>query len=153
MLALLHEATVGHPLAAERECVIHGDPGPFNTIFREGLPMAFIDWSSCRPGGRLEDLGYMAWTWCIQSQGGVPVAEQARHLRELRDGYGDTSPEILLDAMASSQDRIITAETANLRNPRLSAVRREHASAAVAWATADRALLCDQSAILLNALS
>jgi hypothetical protein len=44
----------------------------------------------------------MAWTWCTQSQGHVPVAEQARHLREMRDGYGDTSPEILLDAMASS---------------------------------------------------
>ena len=48
-----------------------GDPGPFNTVFRAGLPAAFIDWSSCRPGGRLEDLGYMAWTWCIQSQGHV----------------------------------------------------------------------------------
>jgi hypothetical protein len=60
----------------------------------------------------------MAWTWCIQSQGQVPMARQARHLRELRDGYGDTSPEILLDAMASSQERIITAETANLSNPR-----------------------------------
>ena len=153
MLSLLHEATAGHPLAAGRECVIHGDPGPFNTIFRAGLPVALIDWSSCRPGGRLEDLGYMAWTWCIQTQGHVPVAEQARHLRELRDGYGDTGPEILLDAMASSQERIITAETANLSDPRLSAVRREHASAAVAWATADRALLRDHSAVLLDALS
>lgn len=38
MLGRLHEVTAGHPLAAGRECVIHGDPGPFNTIFREGLP-------------------------------------------------------------------------------------------------------------------
>jgi pyruvate/2-oxoglutarate/acetoin dehydrogenase E1 component len=57
--------SASHPLAADRECVIHGDPGPFNTIFRKGLPIALIDWSSCRPGGRLEDLGYMAWTCAI----------------------------------------------------------------------------------------
>jgi hypothetical protein len=88
MLRLLHETTAGHLLAAGRVCVLHGDPGRFNTIFWQGLPAAFIDWSSCRPGDRLDDLGYLAWTWCIQSLGHVPIAEQARHLRELRDGYG-----------------------------------------------------------------
>jgi hypothetical protein len=152
MLSLLHRLTAGHPLAADQECIIHGDPGSFNTIFREGLPVAFIDWSSCRPGARVDDLGYMAWTWCIQSQGHVPVAEQARHLRELRDGYGDTSPEILLGAMVNSQNRIIAAETANLRNPRLPATRREHAKAAIMWATTDRSLLRKHNAVLLNAL-
>ncbi|NBE91973.1 phosphotransferase [Nonomuraea sp. K271] len=54
MLRELHEATAGHMLAAGRECVVHGDPGPFNTVFRDGLPVAFIDWSSCRPGDRLD---------------------------------------------------------------------------------------------------
>ena len=106
MLRRLHETTADHPLAAGRECVVHGDPGPFNTIFRQGLPVAFIDWASCRPGDRLGDLGYMLWTWCIQSQGHVPVAEQARHLRKLRDGYGDIEPEILLDAMVRSQTAV-----------------------------------------------
>jgi Ser/Thr protein kinase RdoA (MazF antagonist) len=152
MLRLLHEITAGHRLAAGRECVVHGDPGPFNTIFREGLPVAFIDWSSCRPGGRLDDLGYMAWTWCIQSQGHVPAGEQARHLRELRDGYGDVDPEILLDAMVRSQTRIVDLETANLGNPRFPAARRQHARAAIAWATADRALLREHQARLLSAL-
>lgn len=153
MLLLLHESTAGHSLAAGRECVIHGDPGPFNTVFHHGLPTAFIDWSSCRPGRRLDDLGYMAWTWCIQSQGRVPLADQARHLRELRDGYDDISPQVLLQAMMSSQGRIIAAETANLRNPRLPRSRREHARSAIAWATADRALLREHSAVLLSAFT
>jgi len=152
MLRLLHETTAGHGLAAGRECVVHGDPGPFNTIFRRGLPVAFIDWSSSRPGDQLEDLGYMAWTWCIQSQGGVPIGEQARHLRELRDGYGDIEPEILLDAVVASQARIVEAETANLGNPRLPAARRQHAKAAVAWAAADRALVRQHEVLLLAAL-
>jgi hypothetical protein len=105
MLRLLHETTAGHRLAAGRDCVRHGDPGPFNTIFWQGLPVAFIDWSSCRPGDRRDDLGYLAWTWCIQSQCHVPIVEQARHLRELRDGYGGIEPENLLDAMMRSQTR------------------------------------------------
>lgn len=36
MLRGLHDATAGHDLAGDRECVLHGDPGPFNTIFRAG---------------------------------------------------------------------------------------------------------------------
>lgn len=152
MLRLLHETTAGHRLAAGRDCVLHGDPGPFNTIFWQGLPVAFIDWSSCRPGDRRDDLGYLAWTWCIQSQGHVPIAEQARHLRELRDGYGGIEPENLLDAMMRSQTRIVDLETANLSNPRLPASRCQHAKAAIAWASADRALLRRHKAPLLSAL-
>jgi len=84
--------------------------------------------------------------------GHVPIAEQARHLRELRDGYGDIEPENLLDAMMRSQTRIVDLETANLSNPRLPAARRQHAKAAIAWASADRALLRQHKALLLSAL-
>ncbi|SPL93989.1 aminoglycoside phosphotransferase [[Actinomadura] parvosata subsp. kistnae] len=150
MLRDLHAATAGHPLAGARECVIHGDPGPFNTIFREGLPVAFIDWSSCRPGDRMDDLGYLAWTWCVQAEGQVPIADQAAHLRELRDGYGDVSPERLVEAMIGRQEHIIEAETARLRTRDLPPRRRRHAEAAIAWATADRALVLRHRAMLLQ---
>ncbi|MEV4111723.1 phosphotransferase [Nonomuraea sp. NPDC049695] len=152
MLRALHEATAGHPLAAGRECVLHGDPGPFNAIFQRGLPVALIDWSSCRPGDRLDDLGYMAWTWCIQSQGRVPIDEQARHLRELRDGYGAVEPERLLDAMVRSQTRIVDAEAANIDDPALTPARRRHAEAAVTWAATDRDLVRRHRRRLLAAL-
>lgn len=152
MLRQLHEATAGHLLAADHECVIHGDPGPFNTIFQQGLPVAFIDWSSCRPGNRIDDLGYMAWTWCIQAQGRVPITEQAQHLRELRDGYGSIEPEHLLDAMTRRQTCIADAEAANLNNPTLTPTRRRHAEAAIAWATADRELIHRHQTLLLSTL-
>ena len=152
MLRELHEATAGHVLAAGRECVIHGDPGPFNTIFQHGLPVAFIDWSSCRPGDRLDDLGYMAWTWCIQSQGRVSIIDQARHLRELRDGYGTIEPADLLDAMVRRQTHIADAEAANIGDPTLTPARRRRAKAAVAWATADRELVHRHQPLLLSAL-
>ncbi|MEQ4723922.1 aminoglycoside phosphotransferase family protein [Nonomuraea sp. B19D2] len=152
MLRALHEATAGHSLAAGRECVVHGDPGPFNTIFQQGLPVAFIDWSSCCPGNRLDDLGYMAWTWCIQSQGRVPIIEQARHLRELRDGYSTAEPERLLDAMVRRQSWTADMESANIDDPTLPPARRRHAEAAVAWATADRELIHRHRTLLLSAL-
>ncbi len=55
----------------------------------------------------------------------MTIAEQARHLRELRDGYGDIEPEILLDAMMGSRTRIVDLETASLGNTRRSAARRQ----------------------------
>ena len=152
MLRELHDLTAGHPLAAGRECVLHGDPGPFNTIFDGGTPVAFIDWTSCRPGDRLDDLGYMAWTWCVLSEGNVPIDDQARHLRELRDAYGPVGPETLLDAMIRGQNRIVNDLGPVMRDPREPAARRQWAEEAVRWATADQNLVRANERLLLSAL-
>ncbi|CCH31939.1 aminoglycoside phosphotransferase family protein [Actinosynnema sp. NPDC047251] len=152
MLRALHDATAGHPLAGGAECVVHGDPGPFNTIFRDGTPVAFIDWSGCAPGTRLDDVAYLAWTWCVQSQGNVPIADQAAHLRELRDGYGDIGPDDLVAAMVGRQTRIVDHETTNRDDPSLTATRREHAENAIRWAASDRALILEHRELLLAAL-
>jgi hypothetical protein len=141
MLRELHTATAGHPRSAGHECIVHGDPGPFNTIFQRGWPVAFIDWDSSGPGQRLDDVAYMAWTWCIQSQGNVPIADQARHLRELREGYGDVPAEELIEAIVWRQTLIATKESANRLDPSKSDARRRHAERAIAWATSDRDLV------------
>ncbi|MFC3990377.1 phosphotransferase [Actinoplanes siamensis] len=152
ILRELHDATDGHALAGTQECVIHGDPGPFNTIFRQGQPVALIDWDSCRPGRRLEDLAYMSWTWCIQSAGNVPIEHQAEHLRELRDGYGSVETELLIDMMLLRQAEIAASEAANARNLALDRVRRQSAEEAVAWAENDSALVRGNRTTLLAAL-
>ncbi|HEX4725754.1 MAG TPA: phosphotransferase [Pseudonocardiaceae bacterium] len=152
MLRQLHEATAGHALAGDRDCVVHGDAGPFNTVFQDGHPVAFIDWTGCAPGARLDDLGYLAWSWCIQTTGNVPIDDQAAHLRELRDGYGDVDPEQLLDAMIRQQTRIVDLETVNLHDPRFSPTRRAHARRAITWADSDRDLIRRHHALLLSAL-
>jgi hypothetical protein len=152
MLRALHDLTAGHPLAGGRECVLHGDPGPFNTIFRGGMPVAFIDWTSCRPGARLDDLGYMAWTWCVQAEGNVPVSAQAAHLRELRDAYGPVAPGALIDAMTASQDRVLLHSRRAVRDARYPAAQRAWAGEAIRWASADQALIRASERILLDAL-
>jgi hypothetical protein len=152
MLRELHNVTSGHALAADQECVIHGDPGPFNTIFQDGRPIAFIDWDSCRPGQRLEDLAYMAWTWCVQSAGNVPVDQQAVRLRQLRDGYGCAEADTLLEMMMARQSQITELEAANARDSALEPARRRHAEEAVAWATNDRDLLRRNRKLFLKEL-
>ncbi|MFC1402075.1 MULTISPECIES: phosphotransferase [Streptacidiphilus] len=108
LLRALHDATRGSSLAAPQPLVCHGDPGPNNCVFREGRPVAFIDYDQAAPGEALTDVGYLAWTWCISSRPTAPPAHaQAAQVRLLADAYGLTAPErrLLPDAVLDSQLR------------------------------------------------
>ncbi|MFD9500683.1 aminoglycoside phosphotransferase family protein [Streptomyces sp. NPDC060035] len=108
LLGSLHEATRGSTLAAASAVVCHHDPGPNNTVFVDNRPSAFIDFDTAAPGDPLEDLGYMAWTWCISSRRDAPPAgEQATQVRILTDAYGlDAHGRSgLIDAMLDRQTR------------------------------------------------
>jgi hypothetical protein len=142
ILRELHDVTRGDGLAADRECVVHGDPGPFNVVMRDGMPAAIIDWDSAHPGSALEDVGYAAWTWCVQSAGGVPIPDQGRRLRAFRDGYDRSmSPAELLRAIEAAHHALRDSEYAILADRAAPRQRRNHARAAVAWVEADSALL------------
>lgn len=142
MLRELHDLTRGTELASGGDCIVHGDPGPFNVVMRDGMPVALIDWDTVRAGDPLEDLGYAAWTWCIQPVHKVPVADQARRLRQLACGY-DTAlqADAVLAAVGRAQLHVIEAEARNADDPTLSAARRTHARAAIEWATSDRRVI------------
>jgi aminoglycoside phosphotransferase (APT) family kinase protein len=45
------------------EIVSHGDLGPWNTVYRDGIPVTFIDWDSAQPVDPLVDLAAAAWTF------------------------------------------------------------------------------------------
>ena len=57
------------------EAVCHGDIGPHNTVYRSGLPVAFIDWDTIRPNDPIAEFGAAAWKY-------VPLGD---------DVYFDTS--------------------------------------------------------------
>ncbi|MFI1648234.1 phosphotransferase [Streptomyces avidinii] len=89
LLRAFHDATRGSDLAGRFPVVCHHDPGPNNVVFRDGVPMALIDFDTAAPGSPLEDLGYMAWTWCISTRPTAPAVEdQAAQVRVLVDAYG-----------------------------------------------------------------
>ncbi|MFE9654291.1 phosphotransferase family protein [Micromonospora sp. NPDC006431] len=89
LLRQLHDATRDLASSLGGEVVCHHDPGPNNTVFRDGQPVAFIDFDFAAPGQPLEDVGYMAWAWCISSRPDRgPAIGQARQVRTLADAYG-----------------------------------------------------------------
>lgn len=95
ILRQMHDATRDLALRlGGGEVVCHHDPGPNNAVFRHGLPVAFIDFDFSAPGDPIEDVAYLAWTWCVSSRPDRgPVAEQARQVRVLTDAYGLASVE------------------------------------------------------------
>ncbi|MEB8337414.1 phosphotransferase family protein [Streptomyces endophyticus] len=108
LLRAFHDATRDSHLTGPRSVVCHHDPGPNNTVFSCGVPTAFIDFDTAAPGEPLEDLGYMAWTWCISSKPTAPPpTSQAAQLRTLTDAYGldAASRPHMLDAVLTRQLR------------------------------------------------
>lgn len=51
------------PALGTDEIVCHGDIGPHNTVYRDGLPVAFIDWDTVRPNHPLVEFGAAAWKY------------------------------------------------------------------------------------------
>ena len=136
LLRSLHDATRGSALAEPCAVVCHHDPGPNNTVFRDGLPVAFIDFDTAAPGDPLEDIGYAAWTWCVSSRPGTPpAAVQATQVRVLADAYGlDASGRgKLVDAMLNRQLLNASWWRARLSGPERHSAEDELIGARVAW--------------------
>ncbi|SEM26147.1 aminoglycoside phosphotransferase family protein [Nonomuraea pusilla] len=120
LLRSFHDATRDSGLTGEHPVVCHHDPGPNNTVFRAGLPVAFIDFDTAAPGDPLEDIGYMAWTWCVSSKTTAPpAAAQAAQVRVLVDAYGLTAARrtAVVDAILDRQSRNIRWWTERLTDP------------------------------------
>lgn len=108
LLREFHSASMKSSLTGIQPVVCHHDPGPNNTVFQDGRPVAFIDYDLAAPGDPMEDLGYMAWTWCVSSKPSRgDVSEQARQVRILVDSYGlGPSDRIqIVDAMINRQKK------------------------------------------------
>jgi hypothetical protein len=76
------------------DVICHNDLSIPNTVFREGHPMALIDWDFAAPGGRLWDLSYATW-WLVPLHRpefmrsiGWPEVDQPRRLALFLDSYG-----------------------------------------------------------------
>jgi hypothetical protein len=110
LIRAYHDAAATFPWAGREwllearqpvETVCHNEVFPWNTVFRAGVPVAFIDWDTAAPGPRAWDLGFIASAWvpfwhdtkCRAA--GLPTgsAEKARRFRLLLDAYG-FEPEI-----------------------------------------------------------
>lgn len=106
LLRRYHEAVSGYVLPSSvgwyheelpgrRTVVCHNDLSPRNTVFREGRPVAFLDWDLAGPAPPEWDLAQAAWQFVPLSDdrgcaehGWTQPPDRARRLRILCDGYG-----------------------------------------------------------------
>ncbi len=79
------------------EVVSHGDLGPWNTVYRDGVPVAFIDWDSAEPVEPVADLAAAAWAFVplappaqLAQAGFDPLPDLPERLRLFVDAYGLT---------------------------------------------------------------
>jgi Phosphotransferase enzyme family len=96
----MHDAQVGFshpgPWFGDRvgPVVCFGDFFPPNVIFREGVPVALIDWDLATPGERADDLAALASWWAPlrpdaeAARYGFPPDRRGQRLRAICDAYG-----------------------------------------------------------------
>jgi aminoglycoside phosphotransferase (APT) family kinase protein len=124
LLRGFHDATVGFVPPADAawyltprqpaEVICHGDAATYNTVYRDGLPVAFIDFDTAHPGPRVWDLGYACYRFAPlmdseRDPASPPIDEQARRLRVMVDAYGsgDADRRALVDTVVLRLEAMI----------------------------------------------
>lgn len=119
LLRAFHDATVDFtppPNAAwyftsrvPAEVICHGDVAPYNTVFRDGRPVAFIDFDTAHPAPRVWDVAYAAYRFVQLVEDGVPAEEQARRLALFADAYDLAAPDraVLLDTVTARLHHLV----------------------------------------------
>jgi hypothetical protein len=89
------------------EIVCHGDLGPWNTVYRDGEPAAFIDWDGAQPARPLTDLAAAAWGFVplappgqLAEAGFDPGLDLAARLRLFGTAYGLADAALLVPELA-----------------------------------------------------
>jgi len=126
---------LGGELAGAGTVICHNDLSPCNFVFRDGLPVAIIDFDAAAPGSRCRDLGYAAWLW-LDIGGDVSAREQGRRLALFVDAYGMLTAADVVTAMMERQAALAAGSGAEARRP-----LEAWAADCLAWTEANRGQL------------
>jgi tRNA A-37 threonylcarbamoyl transferase component Bud32 len=125
-----HDVTTATDLA-EGDIVCHNDFGPWNLVWRDGRPVAIIDFDNAAPGKRLDDLGYATWKHLNLGLVELPAREQRRRLRLMAAAYGIAADRALIDSIHRAQARMQRrVEAATAGAPRTVALAQRQAGRA-----------------------
>ncbi|SEP83113.1 phosphotransferase family protein [Lentzea albida] len=133
-----HDLTAGTELAGDQEVVCHNDLSPRNTVYRDRVPVAFLDWDLAAPGRRVHDVAHVCWQYVDLDDPAVA----AERLRTICDAYGLEDRSQVVATILWWQDRCAHGiET----DPALVRLRESGAARSVreahAWVTTHRAEL------------
>ncbi|MGA5819917.1 phosphotransferase family protein [Kitasatospora sp. NPDC094028] len=155
LLRAMHEASRESSLAGRFPVVCHHDPGPNNAVFRNGLPVAWIDFDTAAPGSPMEDFGYAAWTWCIASKSTAPVKRQAEQVNILADAYGLQRPEraAVVDAILERQARNARFWAELMASPETAPAEPGVLASRIEWSRRELAFTTENRSVFEKALA
>jgi len=94
---------VGAPTTGPVIC--HNDVGPYNTVYRAGVPVAFFDWDFAAPGPREWDVACALWRFvplyddAMCARLGWPVVARGARIAQFLEAYELAGGEDLLDVV------------------------------------------------------
>jgi Ser/Thr protein kinase RdoA (MazF antagonist) len=95
LLRNYHDATISFAGRDDgSEVICHNDFCPSNIVFRDGQPVAIIDFDNAAPGPRMRDLGSAVPTFLHLGHPEYGIQEQLRRLRLFADSYGLTRTQM-----------------------------------------------------------
>jgi Ser/Thr protein kinase RdoA (MazF antagonist) len=115
MVRSYHDATKGLVYTSKLEVICHNDLSPCNFVFREGQPVATIDFDVAAPGSRYMDLGYAAWLWLDFGNEDLNIEEQQRRFNLFLKAYGENNLKSVTEAVLLRQ-KILISEGERLGN-------------------------------------
>lgn len=85
--------------------VCHNDLAPYNTIYRDGRPVAFIDWDVAAPAPPLWDIAHAVWRFVgiTHAAAAADVPALAARTRLFCDAYELVDRSSLLDTVLARQ--------------------------------------------------
>ena len=107
LIMRFHDAVADYspPSVGAGEIMCHGDPGPWNIVWRDDSPVALIDWDFAVPAAALYDVSYVAFEMVplrdddrCREVGFEVVPDRASRLRLVCETYGrGATTEKLID--------------------------------------------------------
>lgn len=149
------DAVWGAPVVPGEDLVYcHGDPGPWNFIWKDHQAIALIDWDFLHPAPRLDDVAYALRWFAPMREDGLArswhhfseVPDRKARIRAFVDAYGDL-PEFNIVEAVTDRMRItiehVAALAANGAEPQRGWVRDgylDREAAEIAWIRVHREL-------------